>query len=139
MRKRILFIISATILIIVLGMLIIVSQKGDINIAITAEKAADLIEKNLNNPDFIILDVRTPAEYKSGAIAGAKNIDLYAADFKTRLNELDRRKTYLVYCRTANRSGQAVEMMKGFKFTHVYDLSGGIVKWSQKGYPLIKP
>jgi rhodanese-related sulfurtransferase len=139
MRKRIIFIISAIALIIVVGIVAVISQKGDINMAITTEQAADLIQKNKNNPDFVILDVRTPAEYQSGAIAGAINIDYYAADFKTSINKLDKNKKYLVYCRTARRSAQAEATMKTLKFKEVYDLSGGVVAWSQKGYPLVKP
>jgi rhodanese-related sulfurtransferase len=139
MRKRIIFIISAIALIIVVGIVAVISQKGDVNMAITTEQAADLIQKNKNNPDFIILDVRTPAEYQSGAIAGAINIDSYAVDFKARLNQLDINHKYLVYCRTGNRSARAAALMKTLKFREVYDLSGGVVAWSQKGYPLVKP
>ncbi len=139
MRKKILFIITATVLIIVIGIVLVISQKGDINMAITSQQAADLIQKNQNNPEFVILDVRTAQEYQSGFIAGAVNIDFYAADFKTRINELDKNKIYLVYCRTANRSGQTATIMKSLKFKEVYDLSGGVVAWSQKGFPLVKP
>ena len=96
-------------------------------------------DKNQNNPEFVILDVRTAQEYQSGFIAGAVNIDFYAADFKTRINELDKNKIYLVYCRTANRSGQTATIMKSLKFKEVYDLSGGVVAWSQKGFTLVKP
>jgi rhodanese-related sulfurtransferase len=139
MRRKILFIVSATVLIIVIGIVLVVSQKGDINTAITAQQAVDLIQKNQNNPGFVILDVRTPQEYQSGIIAGAINIDFYAVDFKNQISQLDKNKKYLVYCRTANRSGQTATIMKSLKFKEVYDLAGGVVAWSQKGFLLVKP
>lgn len=139
MRKRIMLFVLSAALVVMVGIVFAVSQKGDVNMAITSKQASDLIQKNQSNPNFVILDVRTPAEYQSGAIAGSINIDIYASDFKTKLNQLDRNKTYLVYCRTSNRSSQAAAMMKELKFKEVYDLSGGVVAWSQAGYLLVKP
>ena len=139
MLKRSVFIILAAALIIVGGIVLAGCQKGEINMVITPEQAASLIAENQNNPGFVILDVRTPAEYQSGAIAGAVNIDIYSADFKSRLNQLNKNKKYLVYCHTGNRSAQAAAIMKDLKFKEVYDLSGGVVRWSQEGHPLVKP
>ncbi len=139
MSKRIILFMLAAALVVMVGIVFAVSQKGDVNMAITSKQAFDLIQKNQSNPNFVILDVRTPAEYQSGAIAGAIDIDFYAPDFKTKLNQLDKNKIYLVYCRTANRSGQAAGMMKELKFKEVYDLSGGVVAWSQAGYLMVKP
>jgi len=139
MLKRIIIIVIGTIVIIAAALILTDSFKGMINVTITPEKAVKLIAKNKNNPDFVILDVRTPAEYQNGAISGAVNLDIYAADFKTKLAELDKNKTYLVYCRTGHRSAQAAAMMRDLKFQEVYDLSGGVTDWTQKGYPLIKP
>jgi len=42
----------------------------------------------------------------------------------------------LVYCRSGNRSSQAVEMMKELKFEHIYHLSGGILELNEEEYPL---
>jgi rhodanese-related sulfurtransferase len=139
MRKRITLFILAAVLVVMVGIVFAVSQKGDANMAITSKQASDLIQKNQSNPNFVIVDVRTPAEYQSGAIAGSINIDIYASDFKTKLNQLDKKKIYLVYCHTGNRSAQAAGMMKELKFREVYDLSGGVVAWSQAGYLLVKP
>jgi rhodanese-related sulfurtransferase len=139
MRKRTMLLILGGALVVMIGIVFTVGQKGDVNMAITSKQAADLIQKEKNDPNFMILDVRTPAEYQSGAIAGAINIDFYAADFKTRLSQLDKNKKYLEYCRTGNRSAQAAAMMKELKIREVYDLSGGVVAWTQAGYPLVKP
>lgn len=67
--------------------------------------------------DLIILDVRTPSEFTSSHVKGAINIDFYSSDFKDKINQLDKSKDYKVYCRSGNRSGQSVSIMKtlGFK------------------------
>src|SRR5680860_1359590 len=78
-------------------------------------------------PGTIVLDVRTPAEYASGHLPQAQNIDIEAADFATRITTLDKNATYAIYCRSGNRSGVALEQMAGAGFTHLYDLAGGRV------------
>ncbi|MEZ4902018.1 MAG: rhodanese-like domain-containing protein [Spirosomataceae bacterium] len=80
-------------------------------------------------PGAVILDVRTPAEMRSGHIKGAINIDLMSADFQQKVAKLDKNKTYFVYCRSGNRSGQACKMMGDAGFEHLYNLSGGMMSW----------
>jgi len=80
-------------------------------------------------PNAVVLDVRTAAEMRSGAIRGAVNIDLMSADFQQKIGKLDKNKTYFVYCRSGNRSGQACKMMGNAGFEHVYNLSGGMMSW----------
>ena len=76
----------------------------------------------------VLIDVRTAAEFASGSISNAKNIDVLSLDFKNQLNSLDMEKEYFLFCRSGNRSGQACSMMaaQGFK---VYNLKGGIGAW----------
>ena len=89
---------------------------------ISARTAKGLIQENRPNPDFIILDIRTPREFDGGHIAGARNIDFYAKTFATEFRRLDREKTYLIYCRSGNRSRQlmgALEKMNFKKIRHI--------------------
>lgn len=81
------------------------------------------------NPDAVLLDVRTPAEYNQEAFEGAINIDIMGADFAQKIAQLDKSKTYLVYCRSGNRSGSACQMMSAAGFENVYNLSGGLMNW----------
>lgn len=81
----------------------------------------------------VVLDVRTPDEYAAGHLAGAKEIDFYAASFKAELGKLDKATPYLVYCHSGNRSGQASELMKQLGFTDVVDVQGGITAWTAAG------
>ncbi|WP_428657936.1 rhodanese-like domain-containing protein [Runella sp.] len=80
-------------------------------------------------PGAVILDVRTAAEVRSGAIKGAINIDLMSADFQQKINQLDKTKTYFVYCRSGHRSGQACRIMGNVGFEHIYNLTGGMMSW----------
>ena len=85
-----------------------------------------------------VLDVRTPDEYAEGHLAGATLIDFYEPDFATRIAGLDRTKTYVVYCRSGNRSGQAVALMAGQGFSAVNDVDGGILAWQAAGLPVTR-
>jgi rhodanese-related sulfurtransferase len=81
-----------------------------------------------------IIDVRTPAEYTSGHIAGALNIDVESATFDDEIAELTKPGPYLVYCRSGNRSAQAAKKMLDAGFT-VAD-GGGIGDLQSLGYPI---
>lgn len=59
---------------------------------ITPEEAHVLIEKNKNNPNFVILDVRTPEEFAEGHIENAVTLDYYSENFRDDLNKLDKNK-----------------------------------------------
>ncbi|MCA9886015.1 MAG: rhodanese-like domain-containing protein [Anaerolineae bacterium] len=83
--------------------------------------------------DYYLLDVRTPAEYASGQIAGADNISVET--LQSRLSELPTDKPIVLYCRSGNRSAQAASILKQAGFTGVYDL-GGITSWQSAGNPI---
>lgn len=72
----------------------------------------------------MIIDVRTPAEAAAGMLEGAVNIDIGSADFGDRIASLDRDGSYLLYCRTGNRSAQAASIMRELGFTDVIDAGG---------------
>ena len=66
--------------------------------------------------DTVIIDVRTPAEFASGHLEGALNIDVHSPDFAAQIMELDPSGEYFVYCRSGNRSGQAIAQMTQMGF-----------------------
>jgi len=105
---------------------------------ITAQGAFTLIQDNQNNPDFVILDVRTPEEFTEEHIAKAVNIDFYAETFQDELNGLDRDKKYLIYCRSGGRSRSALDIMAELNFREAYNMLGGIIDWKAEGLPTIK-
>jgi phage shock protein E len=89
--------------------------------------------------DVVVLDIRTPEEYSAGIIEGAINIDFYAADFASQLDTLDKDTHYVVYCRSGNRSGQAMSTFGGLGFAEVTEVDGGIVDWYAAGLPVVAP
>lgn len=101
---------------------------------ISSQQAFELFEENKNNEDFIIIDVRTPEEFATEHLPGAININFFSPTFRDELNKLGKNKTYLIYCRSGNRSGQALIIMKELAFNEVYD-AGGISDWVNAGYP----
>lgn len=107
-------------------------------IPLLARQAATLIDQQSDNPQFAIIDVRTPAEYQQGHIAGARLIDYYSSGFQRSLEQLDKTKTYLFYCRSGNRSGRTLKMIAGMGFGKVYHLEGGIRQWQAQGLPLVR-
>lgn len=89
----------------------------------------DEFEKLAAQPDAVVLDVRTADEVRQGKIKGAVQIDIFNSAFRDKVSKLDPEKTYLVYCRSGNRSGQACQMMAGLGFKKLYNLNGGIMSW----------
>jgi len=85
----------------------------------------------------ITLDVRTPGEFMGGFIQGARNIDFQSGNFENEITALDKNATYAVYCRSGNRSGQAVKVMHDAGFHNVYNLNGGVIDWTNAGLPLV--
>lgn len=75
-----------------------------------------------DSSDFIVLDVRTIEEYSSGHLKNTSNIDFLKADFKEQISKLDKSKTYKLYCRSGNRSGKALELMKNLGFSNLENL-----------------
>jgi rhodanese-related sulfurtransferase len=103
---------------------------------VTSQEAFDLIQENHGNPDFITVDVRTSSEFHNGHIEGALSIDVNLPSFSEELEQLDRNATYLVYCRSGNRSRTALAIMEDLGFTRIYHLTNGITQWVDAGLPV---
>jgi rhodanese-related sulfurtransferase len=85
----------------------------------------------------ITLDVRTPGEFAEGYIKGARLVDFQSGNFENEIAALDKNATYAVYCRSGNRSGQAVKVMQDAGFTNVFNMNGGVIDWANAGLPLV--
>lgn len=106
---------------------------------IETDEAQKMIEENKGNDNFVLLDVRTKAEYNESHIEGCIHHDFYSKDHKDFLKTLDRNKTYLLYCRTQVRSGGTAEIMKELGFTKIYWMNGGMTKWLRENRPSVFP
>lgn len=85
----------------------------------------------------VVIDVRTPAEYAAGHLEGAVNIDVQSPDFEALVEQLDPEGSYYVYCRSGNRSAQAIERMTALGFGDL--VNGGSVESasSATGIPIV--
>lgn len=82
------------------------------------------------NKKVQLIDVRTPREYKTGHLKGAKNIDFYSRNINAELNKLNKEKAVYLYCRSGSRSRQTANKLAAMGFTKIYDLKGGIIRYN---------
>jgi rhodanese-related sulfurtransferase len=104
-------------------------QYGDV----TVDAAKSLIESNTT---LVIVDVRTQDEYESGHIEGA--ILIPVSELEERLDELSTEDELLIYCRTGNRSANAVTILQENGFTQIFHMNNGIAAWIHAGYPTVQ-
>lgn len=95
--------------------------------------------KELGQP-FVLLDVRTPSEYKSGHLEGAILLNWQEPDFKERFKEMNIAKDVplLVYCYRGGRSAEAANYLKEQGYIQVMDMKGGIYEWQKAGLPVTR-
>jgi len=105
---------------------------------ITTPDAYILIAKNMNNPSFVIIDVRTASEFDSGHITGSINLDYESTQFTSEVNKLNKNDVYLVYCATGIRGAAATQIMTSLGFKNIQNMAGGIAAWIQAGYPTVQ-
>lgn len=96
---------------------------------ISAIKCDSLIKANAKNPDFVILDVRTPAVWLSDHLEGSICRNYNDGDFAAQITALPKNKIYLLHCQSGGRSAQTFALMKNLNFAEVYEMSGGINTW----------
>ncbi|PIF02785.1 MAG: hypothetical protein CR965_00020 [Paludibacter sp.] len=103
---------------------------------ITSVEAQKLLEKDAS---IVVIDVRTPGEFNAGHVASAKNINISDRNFQKNITQLkDDNTTYMVYCRTKNRSGVAVKFMLQQGFKNLYQITDGFAGWSRNQLPIKK-
>jgi phage shock protein E len=112
---------------------------GDVQVSVTAIEVNAARQFVAQHENAVIMDVRTPVEYKISHIAGSVNVDVQDESFEDMVIALDPDKTYIVHC-TKNpadgRSSRALETLKGLGFKHLYSLEGGYVAWKDAELPL---
>lgn len=91
---------------------------------------AELKQKLDAQENFQLLDVREPFEHEMASIDRAKLIPL--GELPERLNELEREQLTIVHCHSGQRSAQAVRILREAGFANVFNLEGGIARWSDE-------
>ena len=92
---------------------------------------SDLIE--MQEIEYILLDVRTPDEFSSGYIKNAINLDFYSETFQNDILSIDKNSPIVLYCRTNNRSTKTASILKDNGFKEISVLEGGITNWVKNG------
>ena len=96
------------------------------------EAAAEL----LKDAEVGVLDLRTPREFATGHMIGARNVDFNDPRFREVLQGLDREQSYLVHCASGNRSTRALSVFGELGFKKIYHLRRGLRGWVAAGYPV---
>jgi len=113
----------------------VIKTKVQLSKDIFPAEAWQLISKNRRSDDLVIIDVSTPQEYDDLHLEGAINVNLLSRFFKIRLEVMDKRKIYIVYCKVGGRSKIAQKLMQQFGFQTVYNIVGGTLLWEEEGLP----
>lgn len=98
---------------------------------IGSAEAKALIAKNSR---LVLLDVRTPEEFRQAHLRGALLIPL--GELERRVQEIPRDKPLLVYCSVGARSVSAAGFLASKGFREVYQMSDGLVGWYKNGFPI---
>lgn len=119
--KRTLLILSLFLLVFTISC----SDKSSEPIKIDAFEAKTMLDED---PTIILVDVRTESEYESGHIASAILIPLDSLSSLAESMLPNKDTKIIIYCRSGNRSAQAVSILDDLGYTQLYDL-GGIIDW----------
>ena len=118
--------------------IVVLISCGETNSQVVQNIKAEKFKEFSTLNDGIIIDVRTAAEFNSGHIKDATNIDFYADDFESKLKIVRKDVPIYVYCRSGGRSSSAAKKMEKLGFSEVYNLLGGIGSWNSLGFKTIK-
>ena len=91
--------------------------------------------ENRNGNDLVLLDVRTPEEWEICRLPGAKLIPI--AELPERVRELEGAPEIIAYCRSGQRSARAVELLRAAGHRRVWNMAGGILRWSDEVDPTV--
>jgi len=91
----------------------------------------------IQDTDYILVDVRTIEEYESGHIQDAVNFDFYSKSFQNDILSLEKSASIVLYCRTQNRSTKTANYLKENGYKEITVLEGGITSWVKSGNDLV--
>ncbi len=98
---------------------------------------SDIQFTEIQDTDYILVDVRTAEEYESGHIQDAVNFDFYSESFQNDILTLDKSSSIILYCRTQNRSTKTANYLKENGYREITVLEGGITSWVKNGNDLV--
>lgn len=105
------------------------------------EVTAESVQARLNNPDWMIIDVREEDEFQAGHLPGALNFPRGFLEVKADLEHKkrderlsDRTRKIICYCGGGFRSALAAQTLQQMGFEHVESMAGGWTSWSEHGF-----
>lgn len=104
----------------------------------TEYRLTEFQQKMESTRDYLIVDVRTPSEYRKGHMKNAINISYLSGEFAKYVDTLPKSKPVFIYCQTQHRSPFAAKVMRKKGFSQVIDLTGGFMKWENGNFPIEK-
>ena len=102
------------------------------------------LNKTLRLSDASIRSIALHPSIPQFAAIGCSDHHIYLVDLEKwqvvqKLKQLDKNKTYLLYCRSGNRSGKTLKVMKKLGFKSAYNMQGGMKAWIRANYPVSAP
>lgn len=110
---------------------VLVSCNSQTNDYVKSVEVADFKEF-IKSLGVQLIDVRTPEEFKQGAIKDAVLMNFFADNFKENVAKLNKDKPVYLYCKSGRRSKKASEIFVALGFKEIYDLKGGYNAWKTK-------
>jgi phage shock protein E len=118
-----------------LGLLLVSGCSSSATAVQTVDPQAWL--QTASQPGVTVVDVRSPAEFASGHVDGAVNIDVEGPSFSADIEKLDKAGTYALYCHSGRRSALAADQMSQAGFTSITNLKGGIADLQAAGATVV--
>ena len=106
----------------------VVSDEAQQAVAGSTITAAELAQMQESGQDFLLVDVREPAEWEIVRIPGAELIP--KGDIPSQLSRLPQDKPIVLYCKSGVRSAEALAVLKGAGFASAKHVQGGVTAWA---------
>lgn len=137
MKNRVRIAVSALIALLALGLWLlkaendrhVLDRDGMVNVGYVHISQEDARAQMVDGEDYILLDVRTQAEYAEGHIPGAICLPNETIGSEPPAELPDREQTILVYCRSGRRSAEAAQKLSDMGYVNVLEF-GGILDWT---------
>ena len=91
------------------------------------------VAERLRNREAVVVDVRTPREWRAGRIRGALHVPFH--ELSARIDRMPRDRTLITVCRSGHRSAAATRALRRAGY-EVENLRGGMMQWARAGLPL---
>lgn len=114
----------------VLIFVLLTSCQGQTPKTVSTIDGTSYAEKLAKTQNPQLIDVRTPEEFSVEHLENASNINWNGNNFVDKVAKLDKSKPVFVYCKVGGRSAQAANKLAELGFKEIYNLEGGIMKWT---------